>query len=106
MNDADFHQAVVATLMRIEQAVEASGADIEFENSEEILTLEFANGSKIIINKQGAARQIWVAAKSGGFHYSHDAASNTWRRDQGGTELIADLNRLISEQAGVSVRLD
>ena len=64
MNDAEFHQRVIDALRRIEHAVETSGADIEFENAGEILTLEFTNGTKIIVNKQGAARQIWVAAKS------------------------------------------
>jgi CyaY protein len=105
MNEAEFHNAVLDTLRHIEQAVETSGVDIEFENAGEILTLEFANGSKIIVNKQGAARQIWVAAKSGGFHYGFDAASRRWRNDQSGTELFAELSRLASEQAGETVRI-
>lgn len=105
MNEADFHKEVTATLLRIEQAVEASGADIEFENAGDILTLEFANGSKIIVNKQGAAHQIWVAAKSGGFHYGYDIASRQWHNDQSGAELFAELSRLVSAQAGASVRL-
>ena len=105
MNDAEFHQRVIDTLRRIEHAVETSGADIEFENAGEILTLEFTNGTKIIVNKQGAARQIWVAAKSGGFHYSFNAASGQWRDDQSGAELFAALSRLASEQAGEEVRI-
>jgi CyaY protein len=105
MNEVEFHNAVTDTLRRIEHAVETSGVDIEFENAGEILTLEFANGSKIIVNKQGAARQIWVAAKSGGFHYGFDAASRSWHNDQSGAELFAELSRLASEQAGEMVML-
>jgi len=105
MNDAEFQQQVADTLLRIEQAVEASGADIEFENAGDILTLEFENGSKIIINKQGAAKQIWVAAKAGGFHYNYDAAQNRWLNDQTGVELMQDLSRLVSVQAGSPVAL-
>lgn len=105
MNEAEFHETARNTLMRIEQAVEASGADIDFENVSDILTLDFANGSKLIINKQSAARQLWVAAKSGGFHYDFDAACPCWRNDQTGTELFADLTRLIAEQAGVPITL-
>ncbi|MHB8258356.1 MAG: frataxin domain-containing protein, partial [Acidiferrobacterales bacterium] len=55
MNEADFNLKVEKTLSLIEQAVEASGADIEFENAGDILTLEFTDGSKVIVNKQGAA---------------------------------------------------
>ncbi len=105
MNEAEFQNAATATLNRIEAAVEASGADIEFENAGEILELEFTNRTRIIINKQGAARQIWVAAKSGGFHYSYDAGAQQWRNDQNGVELFGELSRLVSEQAGTSVRL-
>jgi CyaY protein len=105
MTEAEFHNAVTATLLRLEQAVEASGADIEFENAGDILTLEFANRSKIIVNKQSAAHQIWVAAKSGGFHYNYDAGTQSWRNDQSGAELFSELTRLVSEQAGTAVRL-
>ena len=89
--------------MRIEQAIEESGADIDFENAGGILTLEFANGTKIIINKQGAARQIWVAAKSGGFHYGF--VDGQWINDQGGGELMSELSRLVREQSGEDVTL-
>jgi len=105
MNEAEFNKVATVTLSRIEQSVEACGADIDFENAGEILQLEFTNRSKIIINKQGAARQIWVAAKSGGFHYSYDAGTQQWRNDQSGAELFSELSRLASEQAGESIRL-
>lgn len=105
MNEAEFHHAATAMLNRIEQAVETSGADIDYENAGEILELEFTNRSKIIVNKQGAAKQIWVAAKSGGFHYNYDAGTQQWRNDQSGAELFDELSRLASEQAGKSVCL-
>jgi len=105
MNEAEFHKLAAVTLNRIEQAVETCGADIDFENAGEILELEFANRSKIVINKQGAASQIWVAARSGGFHYNYDAGTQQWRNDQTGAELFSELSRLVSEQAGESIRL-
>ncbi len=106
MNEAEFSRKAEATLLRIEQAVEACGADIDFENSADILTLEFANGSKIIVNKQSAAAQIWVAARSGGYHYGYQTPGNRWINDQSGAELFSELSRLVSEQAGETVSLD
>ncbi len=105
MNEAEFNQKVERTLRQIEQAVEDSGADIEFENAGDILTLEFADGSKIIINKQGAATQIWVAARSGGYHYGYQAAAGRWANDQNGADLFDELSRIISQQAGTPVRI-
>jgi CyaY protein len=105
MRDADYHERAEQTLLRIEQAIEASGANVDFENAGDVLTLEFENGSKLIVNKQGAARQLWVAARSGGFHYDWDPTSGAWRNDQTGAELFAELSRLVSQQAGTRVDL-
>lgn len=105
MNEADFQRQATVTLGRLEEAIETSDADIDFENSGDILTLEFANGSKIIVNKQAAANQIWVAARSGGFHYNFDPVKKHWVNDQNGNELFAELSRLTSEQAGTKVIL-
>ena len=103
MNESEFDKRATDTLLRIEQAIEECGADIDFEAAGGILTLEFRNGTKIIINKQGVARQIWVAAKSGGFHYGF--IDGQWINDQGGGELMFELSRLVREQSGEQVEL-
>lgn len=105
MNETEFQQQADQMLLALERAVEDSGADIEFETVADILTLEFSNGSRIIINKQAAARQIWVAARSGGFHYGYDPARQAWVNDRSGRELRAELTELATEQAGEPVRL-
>ena len=102
MNEAEFHKLATVTLSRIEQAVEPCGADIDFENAGEILQLEFANRSKIIINKQGAASQIWIAAKSGGFHYTW--LDGAWRSPRHDSELFGKLAEVFAEQ-GDNIRL-
>jgi CyaY protein len=101
MNESEFDQRATDTLLRIEQAVEESGADIDYESTGGVLTLEFANGSKIILNKQGAMKQIWVAARSGGHHYSY--AGGRWINDQSGGDLLNELSRFIREQSGEDV---
>jgi CyaY protein len=103
MNESEFDKKATDTLLTIEQGIEESGADIDFEAAGGILTLEFANGTKIIINKQGAARQIWVAAKSGGYHYGF--VDGQWINDQGGGELMSELSQFIREQSGKDVSL-
>lgn len=104
MNESEFDKKATDTLLLIEQAIEDSGADVDFEGAGGILTLEFENGTKIIINKQGAAKQIWVAAKSGGFHYGF--VNGQWINDQGGGELMSELSRFIREQSGEDVTLN
>lgn len=105
MNENEFSHKVDETLWRIEEAVEALDTDIDFESGEGILTLAFHNNSRLIVSKQGAMKQLWVAAKSGGFHYAYDAGRHAWCNDQTGAELFSELSRLVSEQAGRALRL-
>ncbi len=106
MNESEFNQLAEQTMIAIEEAIDASGADIEYDNVSEILTLEFENGSQIIINKQTPLSQVWVAARAGGFHFDYDAASQSWRLDSDPKqELFACLSRYCSQQAGEEVEL-
>jgi CyaY protein len=104
MNDSEFNALADSALKQIEAGLEASGADLDFEMaSAGVLEIEFADGSKIIVNRHGAAREIWVAARSGGFHYRWDGT--VWRDSRDGSELLAALSILVSAQAGAAVEL-
>jgi CyaY protein len=104
MDETDFEGRATATLQAVERALENCGEDLDFELKEGgILEIEFDDGTKIIVNRHGAAREIWVAARSGGFHYRWDGAG--WRDTRDGTELFAALSKLVSDQLGRGVRL-
>jgi CyaY protein len=105
MTDSEFDEYVDDTLIAIEEAVDACGGGMDYETSGGILTLLFDNGSKIIVNRQTPVKQLWVAAKSGGFHFDYDQDSGTWRRAGDGLELFKLLSQLCSEQAGKPVTL-
>jgi CyaY protein len=85
----------------VEQALDAADRDVEVERQDNVLTLAFDDDSQIIINSHTAAREIWVAARAGGFHYRH--ADGRWVDGRSGEELFAALSRLISAQAGSPV---
>lgn len=102
-DDSDFATRAERTLDAIETAIELSAADIETTRAGNVLTLELADGSKIIVNSQAPTRQIWVAARSGGHHYAW--REGTWRDTRDGSELFASLSRMVSAQGGVAVVL-
>jgi len=106
LKESEFNQLAEETLIAIEEAIEDCGADIDFDTASDILTLEFANSSQIIINKQAPLSQIWVAARSGGFHFNYDEDRQHWCLDSNPeAELFAELSRYCSEQAGETVVL-
>jgi CyaY protein len=98
LQESEFHERVDAVLETIETGLEAAEADIDSEINGGILTLEFADRSKIIVNRQTPNREIWVAAKSGGFHFRFDGA--VWRDTRTNESLESLLSRVISAQSG------
>jgi CyaY protein len=100
-SEAEFNQAASVTLAHIEQVLEA--ADLDFETpADGILEVEFDDGSKIIINRHGIAREIWVAARSGGFHFKPQ--NGDWVDTKDGTPLYDKLVALITAQGGGSAQ--
>jgi CyaY protein len=104
MTESEFEVLAGAALSALESAFEseAPDADVQTKGSG-VLEIEFEDGSKMVINRHGAAREIWVAAKSGGFHFRHDGSA--WRDTRDGTELFAAVSKLASQQHGAPVVL-
>lgn len=106
MTESEFNEHVDDTLISIEEAVEESGVDeLDFETSNGILTLNFNDGSKIIVNRQTPVQQLWVAARSGGYHFNYDEDAGLWKQDSDKEELFKVLSRLCTEQAEIDVKL-
>jgi CyaY protein len=104
MDDTEFNRLAEATLGQIEAALEASDGDLDYAlKAGGVLEIEFADGSKIIVNRHGVAKELWVAAKAGGFHFR--PTDGLWVDTRDGTELFAKLSALASQQAGESLQL-
>jgi CyaY protein len=104
MDDKEFNTLADTTLARIDAALEASGADVDSQLAAGgVLEIEFVDGSKIIVNRHGIAKEIWVAARSGGFHFRWDGT--VWRDTRDDAELMAKLSMLASQQAGENIEL-
>lgn len=104
MTDAEFEALADATLRALESALDASGLDADvLAKGAGVLEIEFADGSRMVVNRHTAAREIWVAAKQGGFHFRH--AGDAWRDTRSGGEMFAALSQLVSAQSGATVVL-
>lgn len=103
MTESEFNERADAVLRELELTVDSVEAQIDCSRSGSVLTLELDNDTKVIVNTQAAMRQIWVAARSGGHHFSYDGRS--WRDTRDGTELFAALSRIVSAQGGRPVLL-
>ncbi len=105
ISDSDFIAAADATLDAIGRALDAalarSDADVDWNLVDGILEIELPGGAKVIVNRHLPNREIWVAARSGGFHFR--PLAGRWQDTRGGDELGAALARLIGGAGGLDV---
>ena len=106
MTDLEYDDRAEQLLLAVEQCVDAindaTEADIDAQRSGGMITLVFVNGSQIIVNTQKPLQEMWMAAKSGGYHYQFDGAA--WQDTKGDGEFFAALSRDASVQSGLALR--
>jgi CyaY protein len=102
MTETEFQQQVERTLGGIESALDE--IDVDFERkADTVLELSFDDDSRIVVNGHAAAREIWIAAKSGGQHFRF--ADGAWTNTRDGKELYQALSVVVSQQCGRGVIL-
>ncbi|MEP7182371.1 MAG: iron donor protein CyaY [Betaproteobacteria bacterium] len=105
--ESEFIAATDRTLGAIGDALDAalagSDVDLDWSLNDGILEIECEDGSKLIVNRHVPNRELWVAARAGGFHYA--SRGGAWRDTRSGDELGAALAGLLQTQAGIKVTL-
>lgn len=100
MNESEFIEAAAAVFEQIESALD--DGDVDCSINEGVMELELDDGSKIIISRHLPNREIWVAARSGGFHYRWQ--DGDWQDTRGGPVLLERVAACIAAQGGGHVR--
>ncbi len=98
MTESEFNELADTVFARIEQAIDASDADIDYDSNGTVMEIEFGDGSKVIVNRHVPNREIWLAARSGGFHYSYQ--DGQWLSQRDGSELFARVGELVQQATG------
>ena len=101
LTEARFHDLVDATQQALEELLEDHADDIEI--SAGMMTIKFDNGSQLIISRQEPLRQLWLAARSGGFHFDYDEESGKWSCEKSEELLGEVLARCVQDQTGLEL---
>jgi len=106
MEESVFERLADTELEHIEALLEACDDDLDVERMPGgVLEVEFEDGSKLVINRHGAAQEIWLAARSGGFHFARDE-SGRWVSARDGVEMYARLSEVVAAQLGRPVHFE
>ncbi|MCB6184092.1 iron donor protein CyaY [Leeia sp. TBRC 13508] len=104
MEESQFLAITDQIFDQIMSALDDSGEDIECLLSGNVLDIECENGSKIIVNRHTPNQEIWIAAKSGGFHFK--LKNEKWMDSRSDDEFFASLKRVLKEQTGVDFTIE
>jgi len=103
MDEQSYLTVAHATLSEIEDMLEDVDAeDVDFDRAGDVLTMQFKNGKKCIVNTQRPTRQIWLAANVRAWHFDWDGARWVDDKDKS-TELLATIANIVKEQSGVDL---
>ncbi|WP_026437115.1 iron donor protein CyaY [Acidovorax sp. JHL-9] len=106
MTDLEFLDQAEKLLLAVERSCDRindeGDADVDSQRTGGMVTLTFPNRSQIIINLQKPLHEVWMAAKSGGYHYRFDGVA--WQDTKGAGEFFQQLSQDAERQSGTSLR--
>lgn len=99
MDSNSYLSRVDAALNRAADWLEGFDPDeVDFSTSDGVVTIEFPDGTKYVLNRQRAAEQIWFAAGAEAWHYNFDAEHGEWRDAKDGHELFANMEARVKKK--------
>ncbi|TKB56161.1 iron donor protein CyaY [Ferrimonas aestuarii] len=102
MEVSEFHQLADETLESIVDTIDDSELELDYEQAGNVLDLECIDGSHIVLNKQEAMCQLWLATKFGGFRF--DYVDGKWLEEREQHELLSFLSEAVAKQGGEQIR--
>jgi CyaY protein len=108
ITDTEFHRLADEMFAEIENAVEKAideqDADVDINASGNVLQLAFEDSSQIVINKQEPLHEIWLATKSGGYHFNYK--DGKWLDTRNGLEFMSFVIDAINKQSGILLEIN
>ncbi len=89
MDEKEYSLNCSKTFAEIEAYLEDQDGDFDFDNNNEICEVSFDDGRKIIISRQPPLKEIWLADRSGGFHFRYK--DGVWTDTKDGVSLFERL---------------
>ena len=104
MNETEFLQLSDTLFAHIQDTIDEGGWDLDCMGSGNVLTIEAGDGTQVVVNRHTPNRELWIAAKSGGYHFA--LREGEWRSTRDGSSFFAMLNEVLGEAAGEAVEIE
>lgn len=101
MTESEFNDMIDSTFEALEMGLDEVDSDLDFENTGGVLTVDFENGTTMVFSRQLPTCQLWLATRSGGFHFAYDDEAGDWRGTRDGQLLRPFVVEQMQSQAGI-----
>jgi CyaY protein len=106
LTESEYESLAYPELTALVRALDAlEHPDVEAELASDILTIEFADGTRYVVNSHRAARQIWMAAERRAWHFDFRPGERRWVAEKSGDELWSTVSRVLTERLGVPIAI-
>ena len=103
MNETEFLQLSDTLFAHIQDTIDEGGWDLDCMGSGNVLTIEAGDGTQVVVNRHTPNRELWIAAKSGGYHFAEQ--DGRWLATRDGREFFEVLSEVLAAAAGEDVRI-
>ena len=104
ISEKAYQQRAFPELGALVEALDAFPDELFADLGGDVITVEFNDQTRYVINSHLAARQIWLAAERSAWHFD-PALDGSWIDRKSGAELWAKLAELLSKKLGRPVTL-
>ena len=106
MDEREFEKRAADAWKRVLDLFENVDPDeADVEQAGDVIRIDYRGGSRVVLNTQRPARQLWLAGGASAWHFSFDDATSAWLDDKGRGELYAVLAELTQAAVGVKLPL-
>ena len=101
LSNPALNEEIDRTFTAIEMVLDEVDSDLDYSINGGVLTVDFENGSTMVFSRQPPTCQLWLASRSGGYHFAWDEAQGDWRNTRDGSLFRPFVVEQMSSQAGV-----
>ncbi len=103
MTESEFIRMSEELFEHIEDQIDENGWDFDCQFAGNVLTIEAADGTQIIVNRHTPNQELWIAAKSGGYHFAEQ--NGKWLATRDNRDFYDVLNEALSAASGEAVKI-
>ena len=105
ISEKDYQARAFPELSSLVKSLDEHPDELFAELAGDVLTIEFEDQTRYIINSHLAARQIWLAADRSAWHFDYVGEPGQWLDKKTQAELWSKLEELLGRKLGRAVAL-